>query len=330
MQSASRNPERTTMPNFQSNSATNIPLPSPEQATARLRYREAYQRVLPERSTLDPTQLVVINIDVTSSYTTVIGALPRIATFRERANQLIEFDIKNFDSLETYALALMHAQGEYVAASTPPEGLIALHEAGVGLRDNLYSDALALAHRGLINGEPLKDFKTAPGYKNLAEDLVGLSALLRRSWEKIGARTMITIAELAQAEDLSDRLLQALAMRERASNALADAIHTRLQVFTLFVNAYDQVRRAISFLRWLEDDVDAIAPSLYAGRGRNKRGLQKRPGPPTPDGNSPGIPMGASHSWGYCRSAPTPESTSEGPQGAPCAESCTVSSHSHV
>lgn len=31
--------------------------------------------------------------------------------------------------------------------------------------------------------------------------------------------------------------------------------------------AYDDARRAVTYLRWHEDDADEIAPSLYAGRG---------------------------------------------------------------
>jgi hypothetical protein len=221
---------------------------------------------------------------------TVIGALPRIMTFREQASQLIEYELKNFDNLESYALALMHAQGEYVSASAPPEPLLALHEEGITLRDNLYSDALALANRGLVNVEPLKVFKAALGYKNLADDLLGLSSLLRRSWEKIGARTTTTMAELDQAEDLSERLLHAVAVRENASNVLADAIQKRRQVFTLLVNAYDQVRRAISFLRWEEEDLDEIAPSLYAGRARSKSEPEQLQPPPPPPVAGPGPP----------------------------------------
>ncbi|HYP97964.1 MAG TPA: hypothetical protein VER96_04770 [Polyangiaceae bacterium] len=219
----------------QSNPTPNATAPSAEPATARLRYREAYQRVVPDLAALTTAELSVINIDVTSAYTTAIGALPRILTFRERASRLIDCELKNFDNLETYALALMHAQGEYVSASAPPEALLALNDEGIALRDNLHSDAVALANRGLVNGQPLKDFKVAPGYKNLAEALVGLSSLLRRSWDKIGARTVVTMAELNRAEDLSERLLHAVAVRENASHVLADAIQKRLQAFTLFV-----------------------------------------------------------------------------------------------
>jgi hypothetical protein len=35
------------------------------------------------------------------------------------------------------------------------------------------------------------------------------------------------------------------------------------------LKAYDQVRRAVTFLRWNEGDADRIAPSLYSGRGNS-------------------------------------------------------------
>ena len=257
------------MSDSQSNSANTDP-PSGEPVTAVLRYREAYQQILGDRLAIDSTKLLVINVDVPTSYMTVVDALPRIMALRELATRLPGFELKNFDNLETYALALMHTHGEYVSASAPPDTLIALNDEGVALRDNLHSDALALANRGVIDGEPLKAFKTAVGYRNLAEDLIGLSTLLRRSWGKIDARTVITLAELDRAEALSEQLLHALALRQNASSVLADAIRKRLQVFTLLANAYDQVRRAISFLRWQEDDIEQIAPSLYAGRRRRK------------------------------------------------------------
>lgn len=283
------------MADDQSSPIANVPAPPAEPATVRLRYREAYQRVVSGQLVRVPPKLLVINIDVTSSYTTVIGALPRIITFREPASRLIDFDIENFDNLETCALALMHAQGEYVSASAPPAAIAALNEEGIALRDNLHSDAVALANRGLVNAEPLKDFKTAPGYKNLTEDLVGLSSLIRRSWDKIGARTMITMAELDRAEELSERLLNAVAMRENASRALADVIQKRLQVFTLFVNTYDEVRRAIAFLRWRADDLDEIAPSLYAGRGRGKAGPEQHR-LPDPALSTTGLPTASADS----------------------------------
>jgi len=166
----------------------------PAEPTRRTRYRSGYQQVQPKADAVEVNDLVLINIDVT----TARGALPEIMTLRERASKLPKFGIQHFDTLETYALATMHVQGEYVAASTPPEELIALNDQGIALREVLHSDAIALAKRGLMNGARLRNFKTGPGYKISAEDLVGLSSLLRHSWGKIGTKTAITMAELDQ------------------------------------------------------------------------------------------------------------------------------------
>jgi hypothetical protein len=58
--------------------------------------------------------------------------------------------------------------------------------------------------------------------------------------------------------------------REQVPAALALVSLQRQRNFTLFASAYDQARRAIIYLRWDEQDVDTIAPSLYAGRNRKK------------------------------------------------------------
>jgi hypothetical protein len=54
----------------------------------------------------------------------------------------------------------------------------------------------------------------------------------------------------------------------------------------LFANAYDQVRRAITFLNWKEDDLDELAPSLYAGR--NNSNIRKKDSQPSPQPGASG------------------------------------------
>ena len=261
------------------------PTNPPAEPQAKLRYRAAYQQVLPEAAALKEAELLNINIDVTAAVATATGALPEIMALRERATKLGELDMQVFDKLSTYALALMHAQGEYVAASMPPEQLLALNDQGNTLRDLLHSDATALAKRGLMNGARLSSFRIMPGYKVLAEDLVGLSSLLRHSWDGIANKTAITQAELDLAEELSDKLLMAVGAREQAPAVLAEVARQRQRLFTLFVNAYDQVRRAVSYLRWTEDDLETIAPSLYSNRTRRK--TEKPVTPPEPPAPAP-------------------------------------------
>jgi hypothetical protein len=44
----------------------------------------------------------------------------------------------------------------------------------------------------------------------------------------------------------------------------------RRRAYTLFVQAYDEVRRPVTYVRWEEGDVDEIVPSLFAGRTRTR------------------------------------------------------------
>ena len=253
------------------------PATDPEQPKL-LRYRAAFQQIKPDADQLDPQALLIVNIDMTSAVSIATGALPKIMALRDQAAaQLPQFEIRHFDTLETLALATMHVQGEFVAASAPAGALALLYQQGVALRELLHSDATSLTRRGLMNGSKLSKFRVSPGYKILAEDLVGISSLLRNNWPSIGSKTAITLAELDEAEELSDRLLSALAARAQAPAILASAAIQRQRVFTLFVAAYDEVRRAITFLRWKEGDLETVAPSLYSGRGNVRRKKSEAP-----------------------------------------------------
>ncbi|WP_438043097.1 hypothetical protein [Sorangium sp. So ce128] len=100
-----------------------------------------------------------------------------------------------------------------------------------------------------------------------ANDLVALSALFSGSWPEIAGKTAATEAEVRRAGELGPELLAALGVREHGAPGPSEAADRRARAFTLFVDAYDQTRRAVTYLRWKEDDVEAIAPSLYKGRG---------------------------------------------------------------
>ena len=53
-----------------------------------------------------------------------------------------------------------------------------------------------------------------------------------------------------------------LGEREQAPTHVSDLTEMRARAFTLLDIAYDQLRRAISFLRWDEGDVDAMAAKM--------------------------------------------------------------------
>ena len=280
-------------------------------------YRDAFQKALPAAKALDLDDLIIINIDVATAVTTALGSLPEILALRERAKTLSEFDLTQLDELGTYARATMHAHGEWLAATAPPEALQAINDEGLALRDLLYSDAVALSKRGLVNSSPLSEFKKEVGYKNLATDLVGLSSLLRNSWAQIDGKTAMMQAEIDRAEELSEKLLMAVGAREQAPAVIAEVAQMRQRMFTLFVQAYDQARRVVGFLRWREGDLETIAPSLYAGRNKSRRTEPTQPAAPVvaPATVSPGAP--ATAAAGAVAPAATPPVASGLPGSSP-------------
>jgi hypothetical protein len=253
--------------------------------------KETYARLLPELQTLSVDELLFINVDIPSAVATTLGALPEIRALRaEIEAKLQDFDLAAFDKLEDYAFTLNHAHTRYVSATQPADDLTAITEEGSTLRDTLLGDATALARRGLIDGNRLKDVKTVPGYKNLATDLGVLADVLGESWDKIQGKTGMDRGELDRAVRLQHRLMRVVGLREQGPAVVAAATDMRMRAYTLLARTYDQARRAVSYLRWDADDADKIAPTFFAGRGGRRKSTEAAPVTPPGPVPSPTAP----------------------------------------
>jgi hypothetical protein len=71
---------------------------------------------------------------------------------------------------------------------------------------------------------------------------------------------------------LALKMTGAVAQREQSPERAAEATNIRLRMFTLLSNAYEEIRRAVQFLRWHDEDADVIAPSIYSGRQNSTNG----------------------------------------------------------
>ena len=232
------------------------------------RFEAAYTKTAKARAALEPAELWTINLDVQLAVTTVLSALPRMRTLREAIEgQLPDFDLSRFDKLETYAESLAYAQTSYLAASEPAEALPALVARAAELRDQLVTDATALARRGLLDSRALNELKGGNGFLNVGSDLGVLVRMLRERWSDIKGKSAIQTEELDEAEQLFERITLAYAERSQQPVRAAAAADDRTRAYSLLVDAYDQARRAISYVRWEENDVDKFAPSLWSGRG---------------------------------------------------------------
>jgi hypothetical protein len=228
----------------------------------------ALEQVRPEFAGLVPEQLAAITTEPIMAASVARAATPRVMVYRVEIEKLPGFQILNLDKLELYALALLQANADYLATSAPPQHLQQLVDRGTVVRQTLLSDVMPFVNRGIIKGDQLDSLKGPVGHVNLASDLFVLVSAFRSSWDKIAGKTSVTADELADAQLLAENLTKDIGEKKFSPAVIASAALERQQAFTLLTRAYDQVRRAITYLRWDEDDIDTIAPSLFAGRKR--------------------------------------------------------------
>jgi len=249
----------------------------------------AFKRVEPEIRAMREQDLLPVNLDIPSSVATALGALPEIASFRDPIEKLSGVDAGKLDKLSDYAFALMHTHTIYRGASGPVDAIGTMADELVAIRDQLYSDAQALGKRKLLDLGRVDKYRSGLGFKNLALDVDGLVQTLRDGATAIAGKTAVTPEELDHAAELASKIIVAIGLKEQAPTVPSDTALLRQQAFTLFVNSYDELRRAITFLRWQTGDADSIAPSLWSGRGTRKSDNAEPP-PPAPAPPTTGSP----------------------------------------
>jgi len=257
------------------------------------RLQQAYAKHVARFSALGPSELTTINLDVPSMYMMATGTLNRLGVQRAEVLALPGIDKELVEHVDEYLLALGHAQALYLAASTPPAAIPELYEELLSLRTVLLADTTALVTRALMPGDKLADLRGPTSHAATAFDVLALSAILRAHWAQIEGKTALSLAELDRAESAADRLLTAVGERAAADEEAAAASRARQSAFTLFVRAYDELRRGIVYLRWRTGDADDIAPSLYAGRSRRRKGSDdpsEAPEPPAGAEAGPATP----------------------------------------
>lgn len=284
-------------------------------------FEDAYNSLLPKFRALSTEELVPINLDIPAAVTTALGVAPELAAFKDEvAQHLPKLDFEPMLHLDEYAMALSHAHTLYLMASQPVDSLQALVAEGTALRETLFVDASALVRRSLLNGNQLKDLQGPVGYKNLAVDLQILAALFRENLGQLQGKCAVQATDVHRAEQIAAEILRTVGLREQGPTSVAATSDMRARAFTAFVRVYDQARRIVTFLRWNEDDVGSIAPSLYAGRSNGR----KKPGADSPNGGdappAPGPTAPTAPSTGTAAGTGPTAPIQHGHPGAPSAE----------
>ncbi len=257
--------------------------PTPNDATDTTRFRVPFETYRAEIDAVPETELIPVTVDVPSAVTMLLGAIPEVKKLAPELARLSFTDPLQLERIEPYTLSLFHAHTQYLVASRPPVPVTELVAVLTKDRDFLHANALSLAMSDLYDRRTLEEFRGTTGYKTLSVDVHMLCNGFRARWPVIEGKTTVTLAELDRIEMTNEQLLSALGERERAPAAVAASALVRQKAFTLVARTWDDIRRGVHYLRWKEDDADAIAPSIYAGRTSRRRDDAAEATPPAGD-----------------------------------------------
>ena len=248
------------------------------------RFTDALAAVRPELAALDASKLDAVNLDIPSATVTAIGVVPELRAYHDAIERRFDREeAARIEMLELYARAASQAHAAYLAAQGAVPDLQSLSRRCVELRTMLLADATSLSNRKVIAADRLAGLQGAMGFKNQVTDLQQLVSIFEEHWARIQGISPVRREDLEAAEDAANALFVAMGQREQAPPAVTDAADVRQRAFTLFVRTYDELRRAISYLRWHEDDVDAIIPSLWSGKAQRKRDAADPAPAPSPE-----------------------------------------------
>jgi hypothetical protein len=246
-------------------------------------FRAAYDALLPRIRAFPEASIRRINADVGAVGAAVLSRVPAILAHRAAMARLPDFPIADVDDLELLASATLHAEALHQTANASPPPIEELVQEGMELRDFLVHESESFVLRKLLDRSALAGLDGGNGRRKLGLDLIAVVNAVRPILADGKVRSGLAPEDLDRAEALGTRIVKVVAEREAAESQGSEIQLLRAKVFTMLVKAYDQVRRALAYLRHDAGDADEIAPSLFLyKRGRAKDEKDDNGGVPVP------------------------------------------------
>lgn len=229
--------------------------------------KAAYDDTRPKRTTLAEERLQRVTVDIPRAAAAVLAGLVRVGAFMAVLRALPLVNVKLLDVVLPRTLALLHAENLLLVASGQPDRLKALLAEADPLRDLLRDTwALPLIGWKIFTQAQLDAWKDGAGHADLGSDLVSCGEAYLARWKQIAGKADVTEADCRRAVALGREILEAVGGKSNP-DAVAKAALERRRAFTLLLEAWDELQRAVVFVRWHAGDADTLAPSLFtAGR----------------------------------------------------------------
>lgn len=252
-----------------------VPSVTPARIDRTANAAEAYSRVEAEILALPAEQIGRVTTDPSQASSIALGALPNLVKLRKdfQAFADADFFIKKLDTLQDYALAAFYAHIRSLPGASEKE-VAALLERGKPIRESLLDVAETLVRFGIFDPTLVGNIRAGLGHLDTANDLVALAALFNVNWSQVQDKVPFDLDLVEEAREVGGDLLHAVGVTDVGpvrDDASYDWLSLRARAFRLLVNEYDQLRRAVAFLRWDHGDANAFAPALHVGTHKSRR-----------------------------------------------------------
>jgi hypothetical protein len=226
--------------------------------------RAAYERVLPRAKALPVQSIQRPNVNVPGSILRARRALPRILALRSEIARLPFFELRALDGFDDTSNALLFVEVNREARQRAQRVNVSeLVEDCTRVRSVVLLDLQPLVGRGFIDAAHLEAIKDGAGHEDLSRDVLSLAGLAESAKQNPRVVTAITDDEIAYMKHRANALRAAL---ESDDDSMREARELRQRLYSLFMSDYDQLRRAVTYIRWNDGDADTIAPSLFIKR----------------------------------------------------------------
>lgn len=225
----------------------------------------AYEALLPRIVQASKGEVPPLNTDVVQATQAMLTSSINARAFR---TELERIGCAAALELEPRALALSYANALFKWSQ---DELMPLSDSASSLalvRKELVAALNLLALRGVLDAGTVK-IQNTTGYLAMADDVRAIATALLARWAEVGSHIGGDRGRVEQALVAADKLTRAVAESEALKEKAQTAAAMRGGAWALALAAYREMQRAIGFLRFYEEDVDAIVPAIFNhGGGR--------------------------------------------------------------
>lgn len=242
------------------------------------------RRVEPMLEAIDADKLHAGNFDAAAGASLVLGHLDVLMTLRPAFQETFRaFNFANLDSLRDYATVVKFLAN--AESSERPRVDVAATKAleeGKAFRANLGVIAAMFASLGVFDAAAVRAIERMPrGYEGTSNAILRYCVLFMEHRSEVEGKMPLSMDVIERGRA---KAVELGAIGENPGSAEAEAAaDLRRRAVTLFVNAYQEVKAAVEYVRRAERDASQFAPALSNHRANSRGDDDKQRGEDLPE-----------------------------------------------